>query len=70
MSDTTMEAACRRHDLTEAANLAAVLFALTPFFKKANEVGAGHLDAVDSMYAFHAQAEAARGVSRSARSAR
>jgi threonine dehydrogenase-like Zn-dependent dehydrogenase len=43
MSDTTMEAACRRHDLTEAANLAAVLFALTALFKKANEVGAGHL---------------------------
>jgi hypothetical protein len=38
MSDTTMEAACRRHDDTEAANLVAVPFALTAFFKKARGV--------------------------------
>jgi hypothetical protein len=44
-----------------------VLFAATAFFKKANEVEAGHLDDVDAHYVSHEQAEAARGVHRSVR---
>jgi hypothetical protein len=44
-----------------------VLFAATAFFKKANEVEAGHLDEVDAHYVPHEQAEAARGPHRSAR---
>jgi hypothetical protein len=31
------------------AVLAAILFAITHFFKKANEVEAGHLDEVDAL---------------------
>jgi hypothetical protein len=44
-----------------------VLFAVTALFKKANEVEAGHLDAVDAAYVTHEQAEAARGVHRTTR---
>jgi hypothetical protein len=49
------------YSLSIGAVLAAVLFASTALFKKANEVEAGHLDEVDSMYVTHEQAEAARG---------
>ena len=55
------------YSLAIGAVLAAVLFAATSFFKKANEVEAGHLDDVDAMYVPHDKAEAARGVHRSAR---
>jgi MFS family permease len=48
------------YSLAVGAVLGATLFAITAFFKKANEVEAGHLDDVDAMYT-HAQAEAARG---------
>jgi hypothetical protein len=44
-----------------------VLFAVTAFFKKANEIEAGHLEEVDAHYVSHEQAEAARGVHRSQR---
>jgi hypothetical protein len=37
---------------------------VTAFFKKANEVEAGHLEEVDAMYVAHEKAEAARGVHR------
>ena len=49
------------YSLAVGAVLGALLFAITGFFKKANEVEAGHLDDVDAMYISHAQAEAARG---------
>ena len=55
------------YSLSIGAVLAAVLFAMTAFFKKANEVEAGHLDEVDAMYVPHDKAEAARGVHRSTR---
>jgi len=55
------------YSLAVGAVLAAVLFAVTALFKKANEVEAGHLDAVDAAYVTHEQAEAARGVHRSQR---
>ncbi len=55
------------YSLSIGAVLAAVLFASTAFFKKANEVEAGHLDEVDAHYVPHEQAEAARGVHRSPR---
>jgi len=55
------------YSLAVGAVLAAVLFAMTSFFKKANEVEAGHLDEVDAMYIPHEQAEAARGAHRSTR---
>ncbi|HJV13983.1 MAG TPA: MFS transporter [Propionibacteriaceae bacterium] len=49
------------YSLAFGAVLGAVLFAITAFFKKANEVEAGHLDEVDAHYVPHEQAEAARG---------
>ena len=49
------------YSLAIGAVLAAVL-AMTAFFKKANEVEARHLDAVDAHYVPHEQAEAARGL--------
>jgi hypothetical protein len=55
------------YSLSIGAVLAAVLFAVTAFFKKANEVEAGHLDDVDAMYVPHDKAEAARGVHRTPR---
>jgi nitrate/nitrite transporter NarK len=55
------------YSLSVGAVLAAVLFASTALFKKANEVEAGHLDEVDAHYVTHEQAEAARGAHRSAR---
>jgi nitrate/nitrite transporter NarK len=55
------------YSLSVGAVLAAVLFAATAFFKKANEVEAGHLDEVDAHYVSHEQAELARGVHRSTR---
>jgi nitrate/nitrite transporter NarK len=58
---TTMGGNAGLYSLSIGAVLAAVLFASTALFKKANEVEAGHLDEVDSMYVTHEQAEAARG---------
>jgi MFS family permease len=55
------------YSLSIGAVLAAVLFAVSALFKKANEVEAGHLDEVDAMYVSHAQAEAARAAHRSQR---
>jgi hypothetical protein len=55
------------YSLSVGAILAAVLFASTAFFKKANEVEAGHLDEVDAHYVPHEQAMAARGPHRSPR---
>ncbi|HEU4909010.1 MAG TPA: MFS transporter [Propionibacteriaceae bacterium] len=55
------------YSLAIGAILAAVLFAVSALFKKANEVEAGHLDDVDAMYVPHDKAEAARGVHRTAR---
>jgi sugar phosphate permease len=55
------------YSLSIGAILAAVLFASTALFKKANEVEAGRLDEVDALYVSHEQAEAARGVHRSQR---
>jgi len=55
------------YSLAVGAVLAAVLFAVSAFFKKANEVEAGHLDDVDAMYVPHDKAEAARGAHRTAR---
>ena len=49
------------------AVVGAILFAVTAFFKKANEVEAGHLDEVDAHYVPHEQAMAARGPHRSPR---
>jgi MFS family permease len=50
------------YSLAIGAVLAAVLFAVSARFKKANEVEAGHLDDVDAMYIPHEKAEMARGV--------
>ena len=52
------------YSLSIGAILARILFASPAFFKKANEVEAGHLDEVDAHYVTHEQAEAARGVHR------
>jgi MFS transporter, ACS family, inner membrane transport protein len=49
------------YSLPIGAVLAAVLFAVTALFKKANEIEAGHLDEVDAMYVPHEKAEAAQG---------
>jgi sugar phosphate permease len=54
------------YSLAFGAVLGAALFAITAFFKKANEVEAGHLDDVDAHYVPHDQAEAARGPHRRA----
>src|SRR3954454_4178334 len=53
------------YSLAIGAVLAAVLFAITALFKRANEVEAGHLDEVDAHYVSHEQAAAARGSHRS-----
>lgn len=58
------------YSLAVGAVLGAGLFAITAFFKKANEVEAGHLDEVDAMYVAHDQAELARGPHRRASQAR
>ena len=55
------------YSLAIGAVLAAVLFAVSALFKKANEVEAGHLDDVDAMYVPHDKAQAARGVHRTPR---
>jgi nitrate/nitrite transporter NarK len=55
------------YSLAIGAILAAVLFAVSALFKKANEVEAGHLDDVDAMYVPHDKAQAARGVHRTPR---
>ena len=55
------------YSLSVGAVLAAVLFAATALFKKANEVEAGHLDQVDATYVTHEQAQLARGVHRTQR---
>ena len=57
------------YSLAVGAVLAAVLFAVTALFKKANEVEAGHLEEVDAHYVSHEQAAAARGPHRSPRPA-
>jgi len=41
------------YSLAVGAIVGAILFGLTAFFKKANEVEAGHLDAVDAAYMKH-----------------
>jgi hypothetical protein len=58
------------YSLAIGAVVAAVLFAVSALFKKANEVEAGHLEEVDAMYVPHDRAEAARAAHRSARPAR
>src|SRR6187200_1912166 len=55
------------YSLAVGAVLAAVLFASTALFKKANEVEAGHLEEIDARYVSHEQAEAARASHRSTR---
>src|SRR4029453_5745050 len=55
------------YSLAVGAVAAAVLFAVSAFFKKANEIEAGHLDQVDAMYVPHKQAEAAREAHRATR---
>jgi MFS family permease len=59
--DSTLGGNAGLYSLAVGAVLGAVLFAITAFFKKANEVEAGHLDEVDAHYVPHDVAEAARG---------
>ena len=59
--DSTLGEGTGLYSLAFGAVLGAVLFAITAFFKKANEVEAGHLDEVDAHYVPHEQAELARG---------
>jgi len=64
---TTMGGNAGLYSLSIGAVLAAVLFASTALFKKANEVEAGRLEEIDARYVSHEQAEAARGVHRTTR---
>jgi sugar phosphate permease len=59
--DSTLGGNAGLYSLAVGAVLGAVLFSITAFFKKANEVEAGHLDEVDAHYVPHDVAEAARG---------